>query len=252
MFKRRRVTTGRRSRPKKRSYAMLARPLLNREMQHRHIVTMSTTAPGDGAASIFISQSTSGVANFGSGVNASPNLSVTMSLAYMLIKLGGFDVVTVPNPSVSQLQQLYDTFQIERVELTVFFSKNQSAPTSDNSAGVQFVLPMVGYTVDTDDAANTSLTALQQYSTYKCHQSTSPLKVDYVPCAAGLVFDDNATANIGYARKQKQDISCTYASTDHYGVKMAVDNFIALPPSQQFYAYISIQARVHYLMKTTR
>lgn len=226
---------------KKRSYAMVPRALLNGEMGHRHIVTMSSSTENQ----IRINSPLSGVSVFSIGALTSANLSLNFSLANTTISLGGVPALAVPNPSVAELQQLYDTFQIEKVEITIWSGNTESTVTGEPLTGFNWVLPLIGYAPDTDDDANTSLTQLQQYSTYKCEQlGPRPMKMKVVPCVAGTAY------GTGYTRLQKQDINVANAATPHYGMKYAVDGFRSNPNANN--CLISMQFRIHYIMKSTR
>lgn len=245
MYKRRRATSRPIKRKLKRSYAMVPRPMLNREMAHRHVVTMSTSAE----TQVRVTSPTSGVSVFGIGVNSSANMSLEFSLANTTIYLGGLASLAVANPSVAELQQLYDTFQIEKVEITIFSGNTQAITSGEVLTGPNFVLPLIGHVPDTDDAGNTSLTQLQQYSNYRCDQlGQRPIKATVVPCPAGQLF--NGVASTGYSRLQKQDVNVANAATPHYGYKLAVDGFRSTPNALN--CLMSFQFRIHYLMKSTR
>ena len=242
MYKKRRVL--KRKAPK-RSYAMVPRPLLNREMGHRHIVTMSTSSE----TQVRVTSPTSGISVFGVGVNSSANMSLEFSLASTIISLGGLPSVSIANPSVAELQQLYDTFQIEKVEITIFSGNTQAITSGEVLTGPNFVLPLIGHAPDTDDQGNTSLTQLQQYSNYRCDQlGQRPIRATVVPCVAGQVYLGAATT--GYTRLQRQDINVAQAGTPHYGYKLAVDGFRSTPNALN--CLLSFQFRIHYLMKSTR
>lgn len=240
---------------------MVPRPRLNGELAHRHIVTCSTTTSAS-AERLSIQYGTVAGTYFISGPDPvtglfvqSPNLAISWSLANMVIGLGGTPAITTPIPNVAELQQLYDTFQIEKVEVTIFFGNTESLVSGDATAGANWVLPLIGYSPDTDDASNTGITQLQQYSTYKCHQSSSPLRMTLVPCPAGNVFDPaqgGALFNAGFTRLQRQDINVAYAATPHFGFKASVDGLLSAPPNGSVNTYMSIQSRVHFLMKNTR
>jgi len=257
MYKRRRSTKKAFvKRSSKRSYAMVPRPRLNGELAHRHVVTCSSTT-GTGGAQLFLSNG-AGVLNFVSngplGVNTSPNLSLSWSLAEMFVGVGGIPAIQIPVPNVAELQQLYDTFQIEKVEITMFFGATESLVSGDVQLGLQYTMPIIGYAPDTDDAANTGITQLQQYSTYRTHQTTSPLKLSVVPCSAGATFDPTAPgvpASLGFTRLQRQDVNVAYAATPHYGYKFSCDGFRATP-GVSGNSFVSIQSRIHFLMKSTR
>jgi len=189
-----------------------------------------------------------GVSQFGfpgTVAASSPNLSFTFSLAQVVVNGGGTPAFVCPIPSVAELQQLYDTFQIEKVEITVFSGNTESLVSGEPLSGVQYTLPLIGHSQDTDDDGNTSLTQLQQYSTYKCDQlGSKPIKAIVVPCVAGNTFGG------GFTRLQRQDINVSQAATPHYGYKMALDGFRSASGNNT--GLISIMFRIHYLMKCTR
>jgi len=241
VYKKRRVVAKKRV---KRSYAMVPRPRINGELVHRHIVTCSTSS----TAQVIIRSPATGISDFaigGSLIPASPNMSFNFSLAQVVLNLGGVPALTIPVPNVAELQQLYDTFQIEKVELTIFAGNTDSLVSGDPTSGIQWVLPLIGHSVDTDDDGNTSLTQLQQYSTYKMDQlGQKPIKATMVPCVAGNTFGG------GFTRLQRQDINVAQAATPHYGYKLAVDGFRATPNGNN--CLLSFMFRTTYLMKCTR
>ena len=232
---------------------MVPRPLLNGERMHRHIVTCSTSsAPVGVSPGMYIFNDLSGVTNFiggPGGVVISPNMSVSFSLLEMVVSIGGTLACTVPLPGGGDLQQLYDTFQIEKVEFSMFFN----CMDANSTVGVNQGLPLIGYVPDTTDAASTNFVNLEQYSNFKIHQSNSALKTTLVPCAAAGVFDPSIggpPALFGFSRAQRQDINVGYGKTPHYGMKLAVDGMRA--NSGLFNQAISVQAKVYLLMKGTR
>jgi len=241
MYKRRKYAS---KKAVKRSYAMVPRPRINGEMAHRHICTSSTS----NANQVFIRSPITGISEFsvsGGAAPNSPNLSLNFSLAQTVVNLGGIPAFTVPNPSVAELQQLYDTFQIEKVEITVWCGNTESLVSGEPLSGIQYVLPLIGHTPDSDDDGNTSLSQLQQYSTYKCEQmGIRPIKAFVTPCVAGSTFGG------GFTRLQRQDVNVSQAATPHYGYKMAVDGFRSNPNINT--TLLSFQFRIHYLMKCTR
>jgi len=223
---------------------MVPRPRINGELEHKHIVTCSSST----AAQIVIRSPATGISDFqvvGSLTPASPNMSFNFSLAQVVLNLGGLPALTIPVPNVAELQQLYDTFQIQKVELTVYCGNTESLVSGEPLSGIQWVLPLLGHSQDTDDDGNTSLTQLQQYSTYKCDQlGQKPIKATFQPCVAGNTFGG------GFTRLQRQDINVSQAATPHYGYKFAVDGFRSIPNANN--CLLSFQFRTTYLMKCTR
>jgi len=232
MYKKRRVVK------KKPSYAMVPRPLLNREKAHRHVLTCSTSTQ----EIFYILNNAGGVSDFVTAAQTGANLSLTFSLSEVVLRISGLTAITLAPSNFAELVALYDTFQIEKVDISLWSSTSQA----NAATGVlPFVMPLIGHCPDTDDANNTSLTSLQQYSQYKCEQlgQGRPLKVSVVPCAQGTVTS-------GRSRLQKQDINTGFPATPHYGYKMACDSFKAV--DSNVVTLLSMQFRIHYLMKTTR
>lgn len=136
----------------------------------------------------------------------------------------------------------------------MFFGATESLVSGDVQLGYNYVMPIIGHAPDTDDAANTGITQLQQYSTYRTHQTTSFLKLMVVPCSAGATFDPTnpgVPALLGFTRLQRQDINVAYAVTPYYGYKFSVDGMKAAS-AVAGNSFVSIQARIHFLMKSTR
>ena len=238
---------------------MVPRPRLNGELAHKHIVTLSNTTGNSNER--LLMQYVSGQTQFVSGPDpvtggfvTSPNMSISWSLAQMEIRLGGAAAINIPVPNTAELQALYDTFQIEKVDVTIFFGNNMSLVTADTTAGYNWVLPLIGYAPDTDDNGNASFTALQQYSTFKVHQSASPLKKSLVPCPALQTSDAAGSfASGGYTRAQKLDIDCSYPDTPHNALKLSVDGLMGAPTGQNgAIGVLSVQSRIHFIMKGTR
>lgn len=243
VFKKRRVS---KAKAKKGSYAMVPRVRLNGEKAHRHIVTCSTSTED----SFFITNQTGGVSQFNIGVRSGANASFTFSLSEVIIRIQGLTALTLPVPGQQELVNLYDTFQIEKVELKIWSGATESAmgdPASGATTAVFYTMPLIGHTPDMDDANNTSITALQQYSTYRCDQlgQSKPISRSFVPCVAGNTVS-------GQTRLQKQDINTGFPNTPHYGFKMSVDGFHSNPGALLDTTYLSCQFRIHYLMKSTR
>lgn len=223
---------------------MVPRPRLNSELMHRHIVTCSSSS----TTQIAIRSPATGISDFavvGSLTPPSANMSFNFSLAQVVLNLGGIPALTIAVPNVAELQQLYDTFQIEKVEITIFCGNTESLVSGEPLSGASWVLPLIGHSVDTDDDGNTSLTQLQQYSTYKMDQlGQKPIKATMVPCTAGNTFGG------GFTRLQRQDINVSQAATPHYGYKLAVDGLRSAPNGNN--CLLSFMFRTTYLMKCTR
>lgn len=228
---------------------------LNSSLVHRHVVTCSTST----VAPIYVLYPSSGVAVFSTGGVNSANMQVLFTLGNLVINLAGTSVMSVPLPNAAELVALYDQYVIEKVELSLWTGNTMSQTgTIDTGVGTlqnyyAHPLPLIGWAPDMDDATNTSITQLQQYSQYKCKQlgASTPLRTSVVPCCADTIYRPGATS--AYARAPKQAINCSYQDVPHYGVKFAIDGFQAgNAAALQVDTYISLQAKYHLKMMSTR
>jgi len=184
------------------------------------------------------------------------------SLGSVDILFGGVPGVSIPIPGTTQLQAMYDTFCIEKVEIRMFAGSNSASNGSEETgiAGVtQFnyrdPLPIIGYAPDTDDSGNTTMVDLQQYSTHKQKQLVGgdPIVTSVVPCVATALYASPFSTS--YARKALADVNCGNPGTPHYGMKMYVDGLrassdtAAIDPANTL---VSFFFKLHFRMKTTR
>lgn len=227
--------------------------VINGESVHRHHVCCSSSV----GTKLLLNYPASGVAEFNNGVAASPNLSLQFSLGSVDCFIGGAGGFSIAIPGAAQLAALYDTYQIEKVEYRMYIgsSTSQAGVNDTGIAGTanslyEFPLPIIGWTPDTDDADNTSLTDLQQYSTYKQKQvmAGEPLTGSLIPAVAGGVW--NGAIRSGYTRLVKQDVNCANPGVPHYGVKMCVDGMRASPNTTA--TLVSFFFKLHFVMKQAR
>lgn len=239
--------------PKKKSKVRrISRYSLNQALVHKHVVTVSTSS----TEGLFITIPASGVSLFNMLGSTSPNLALTFSLAGMNVFLGGVAITTIPLPNVAELKGLYDSYVIEKIEISVWSGATVSqvgavASTVSTTDYISQPMPLIGHTVDNDDAANTSLTALQQYSQYRCQQLGlgKPIKRSFVPCV-----NDTLSTSTGFGRAYHQVINSANDTVQHFGLKMSVDGFKAANFASVNYSntLLSIQARYHLRMIATR
>lgn len=232
MYKKRRISK------KRKSYGAVPRVRLNGEKAHRHVLTCSTSTQ----EILYIQNTAGGVSNFVTTSRTGANMSLTFSLSEVILRIGGLTAITLAPSNFSELVALYDTYQIEKVEISIWSGCTEAAA----AVGVATVTcPLIGHTVDMDDANNTSITALQQYSTYRCDQlgNNRPIRATVVPCAALDITS-------GVSRGQKQDVNTGFPNAPHYGYKLSVDGFHATDANVP--TLLSMQFRLHYLMKSTR
>ncbi len=218
---------------------------------HRHVVCCSSSA----ATKLFINYA--GGAKFQAGLVASPNMSMQFSLGSVDVFLGGAAAFSVAVPGAATLASLYDTYQIEKVEYRIYLGAN-SSPTGQEDTGIAGTinfdwdspLPIIGYAPDTDDANNTDLTDLQQFSNYKQAQPIAgrPMYGSLVPAVAGGVW--NGPIRSGYTRLVRQDVNCANPGVPHYGLKACIDGLQAGANSNVCLA--SLYFKLHFVMKQTR
>lgn len=234
-YKKRRFT---KSKARKVSISAVPRVRLNGEKAHRHVLTCSTSTQ----EIFYIQNSAGGVSNFITTARTGANVSVSFSLSEVILRIAGLTAITLAPSNFSELVALYDTYQIEKVELSLWSGTTEAGA----APGVATVTcPLIGHTVDMDDANNTPITSLQQYSTYRCDQlgNNKPIKATFVPCCA-------MDTTLGVSRGQKQDINTGFPNAPHYGYKLSVDGFHATDANVP--TLLSMQFRIHYLMKSTR
>ena len=228
---------------------------LNQSLVHRHVVTASSTTVNP----IYVLYPASGVAVFSVGGVSSSNMQVLFTLGNLVINLAGTSVMTIPLPNSAELIALYDQYVIEKVELSIWSGATQALTgTVDTGVGTlqqnwAAPMPIIGWAPDMDDATNTSITQLQQYSQYKSKQlgNSLPLRTSVVPCCADTIYRPGATS--AYARARNQAINCSYADVPHYGIKFAIDGFFAPNAvALQLTQLISVQAKYHLKMMSTR
>lgn len=247
---------GKYSTKKKVSRARVPRLLtLNGSLVHKHVITLSTST----TEALIIKTPIGGVAQFSNFTSNSANMQLSFTLAGMVLHLAGIAVATYPLPNVAELKALYDSYVIEKVDVSLWSGATQAQTGSvpDVSSGLtgsvyyQYVpMPMIGYTVDMDDAANTSQTSLQQYSQYKCVQlgQSRPIRISVVPCV-----NDTLSNGTGYGRGAYQVINSANDTVQHFGIKMCVDGFKAEQQGpNEINCLFCIQAKYHLRMISTR
>ena len=230
---------------------------LNGTLAHRHVATCSSSD----ILPMFITLPSSGVALFNFSGITSANMALSFTLAGMVVNIGGIAVATIPLPNVSELKALYDSYVLEKVDIQIWSGNTVSQvgkvhpndPSTLEPGVVDYVqqpMCLIGYVVDMDDAANTSISALQQYSNYKVQQLGLgvPIKCSFTPCV-----NDTLSNTTGYGRSSKQIINTANDTVQHFGLKLSVDGFKAFnPTSREVNTYLSVQARYHLRMIATR
>jgi len=230
----------RRSAPSRMPSPMYINP---RDKAHRHVVTLSNTQ-STGFFPVNI-QTSGGLYQFESSGTFSPNLSMEFGLASCGIKIGGFTIATFTSGNQSAFTGLYDAFILESCEVTVRASVNVNSPASTTA------LPIIGYAVDNDDAANTTYDALMQYGNFKAKQPLAgdPIKIKFKPAVANVIYTSSVVP--AYSRSFNQQVDCTNPNAPHYGLKLSIDG-MATGYSNIFQFPLVIEVKQRLLMLNTR
>lgn len=227
---------------------------ISNQLVHRHVATCSSSTN----ASLTVFNPSSGVAVFQYGTFNSSNMALAFQLSGTAMYLGGTLAAVWALPNLSELQALYDSYVIEKVEVSIWDSAtvaqignvNQNTTFPDPIGYATQPMPLIGWTVDLDDFANTSFTDLQQYSTFKCKQLGGgyPIKQTVYPCAR-----EDLNSGSGQGRAAQHVINCSTPGVNHYGLKMSIDGFKATNPSAvSLSSFLSIQTKYHLKMIATR
>lgn len=231
---------------------------LNKGLVHHHVSSLSTSTTGP----LTILNPTSGVAVFQYASTQSANMQLSFRLDGMSLFLGGVFVALFPLPNVAEYQALYDSYMIEKIEVSVWSSgtvaqvgnvKQAANPTGSTAEPIGYAtqpLPLIGYTVDMDDFENTTFTQLQQYSTFKCKQlgGGEPIRCSFTPTCR-----DTLSTDAGFGRSARQVINTANAAVNHFGLKMAVDGFKCTNLSENsLCTFLSVQAKYSLRMIATR
>jgi len=181
--------------------------------------------------------------------NGGFNMNLFFSLAQMSVFVNGASTFTPAVPDFSDFTALFDQYQIRGVELELYWSKNMAGEQT-----AAYSTPMLWSTLDYDDAANTSLSQLQQYPSVRTtnmgedggkafRQSFRPVPrlqvpdgsggTGYAPVLDGNLWVDVANPSVGY-----------------YGIKFFLDTFGR--SSNIDLGTIMICAKIEYAFKNVR
>jgi len=182
------------------------------------------------------------------------NLALTFSLSGMNIWAAGTYQGTISVPGTSDFTSLYEQYRIDYIDITFFYSNNQS---SNNQPGL--TLPVFGIVRDFDDTQATDMFALQQYSGYQMWQvgnqrGDGSFKLRLKPAAQQITFNGSGgTTATGVKRVFSPTMSMQTAQVPHYGVKIAFDPIAQGQTGvSAVLGYFSINATYHLTMKNTR
>lgn len=117
-------------------------------------------------------------------------------------------------PSYTEFTALFDEYYINKVQVK-FIARNITSVTSPYS----LVAAMLHTAIDYDDAtAPGSITALQQYSTYRFTIATKSMTRTFRPKVSIAMYKTSANNAYGSSDK-KLWVDCAYTDVEHYGLK---------------------------------
>lgn len=125
-------------------------------------------------------------------------------------------------PGYSEFGYLFDEYRIDKISVTVFFSKDTA--TVAGSTWNASELPMIYMAYDPDDsAAPSTAEELLEYSNCKVARMDKPFTFTFEPSVLGAVYQ-TAIAN-GYGPIGKAWIDIGSSGTKHYGLKWWYEPF---------------------------
>lgn len=217
------------------------------ELSHKHVVTILSSSTNY----IQVGNDAAGSPSFACpGGGSSPNLSMAFSLDGVQIYLGGAGGFACALPGKLTLTAMYDEYQIDHIEITMFVNNLASNDQVGVSPGLNNVQPIFIAAPDTDDAGSTNRDDLLQYSTVQTFQPTpgKPMVCRIKPAAAVQMYA--TLVNSGYGRKFSPSLNCSYTNVQHYGFKMCCDGFRA--PNNLINCAVDFQFKYFMTFKSTR
>lgn len=132
-------------------------------------------------------------------------------------------------PAAAEFAALFDDFRIDSIDCTIDFNRNFQGNSSIATQNSGFGMPTIGYFIDTDDAAATTLGSAQQRESYRSWSlaQTPQKKVTWKPRANMTFASADGTAIVGFGQFSKNSpFLDTVASlnTPYFGLKLVMDN----------------------------
>jgi hypothetical protein len=173
-------------------------------------------------------------------------MSFSFSLASINVAINGAVVLICPVPGYTEFQNLFDEYMIDHVDLIVTSSYNFAA-------GNQPPLATLIGVPDYDDIADTTYSALQQYTHAKQWRFGETFRCTFSPRVQVPVYQTGALfAYSGSENKMWIDTSASNgASAYHYGYKMSVDNY-NIGGASIYNGDLDIQIVMHFKMRDVR
>lgn len=152
----------------------------------------------------------------------SPIWSLSFTLGGCRTYINGINTYTAPMSNYAEYTNLFDSYRIRKVEITMVYNSNSSALGPGTS------LPVMSMANDYDDVASTALPSLQQYDSYRLVQfgnnfNNGQVKHRVSP-KIGTVVEDTAGSAIAGTGSNKTWIDCNNTTVTYCGVKGHYDN----------------------------
>ncbi len=156
---------------------------------------------------------------WGSNPGYGNDLQFTFSLKECKLYLVGVATNTITVPSSSEISALFQEYRIDSVEMTMFYTNNNSSLNSPSLS-----LPLINVAFDPNDANSVSLAAIQQMSGVRQIQlgngADRTRTLTFKPRAAAAVYNGLTS---GYMSENKGWINTATLDVPHYGVKVVYD-----------------------------
>lgn len=182
----------------------------------------SCTSNNQGSNSLLLKTDGSGNYQFTNSAGTIGGTMLTMEflLTGVNIYLTNTLVTQATMPSTNEFTTLFDTYMIDKVEVTALFSFSNATGAAGSGA---FQCPYIIHAVDYDDSNATNAAALLQYPDTKWTQMLgTPQKLRTIrPKQSVMVY--NTATSTAYGPKRGW-LDCVNNAVPHYGFKMALDN----------------------------
>lgn len=219
---------------------------------HRFIRTVSTNDGTSNTTHIQLRTDALGRPVFyapGAAVSAT-DLEFVFSLSSFDVYFAGSLTSTQNVPGYTDFSSLFDQWCIEKVEffiLPTYSTQTVSVGTPANQ------LPWFVYVEDNDDAAATTVNALQQYPEAKytqlINQQLHPKPLCVLHPKPALAIYRSATGFSYGEPKGTQWVDMANTTTPHYGFKIALDDAYSGYTTLTNFAQLNVIAKIHYAFR---
>lgn len=221
------------------------------ELKHKHILNILSSEPTYGMG---IQTSSTGQCQWSTSAgNIGTSLSFIFSLNQVRILVDGGVAVQIPVPGIAALLAMYDSYRIDQIDMEMYVGSMNCQDASLSGSQAQFQ-PIILMSPDTEDAANTPLNDLLQYSTTVVVQPTNgkPATMSIKPAAIVGYNADPGGAVAGFGRKFSPTLAIATPDVGHFGIKMCSDMARTTNGSLRHYGNVTFRFRYHVTMMGTR